>query len=199
MNDLYTIGHSQHQVEKFIELLKMHKINFIIDVRSTPYSKYASMYDRENIINELKAVDISYAYMGKYFGARQEEQSLYTSEGYLNFEKVVEWDIFLKGFDNVIKGLETNRIALMCLEKRPIDCHRAILVANAFYCKGCSVKHILENGKIETHEELNKELLNLYFPERDQLSLFDNRTQKDYLKDAYKLRNKEIGYYLDVR
>ncbi|HKM04994.1 MAG TPA: DUF488 domain-containing protein [Lachnospiraceae bacterium] len=199
MNDLYTIGHSQHPIQKFIGLLKQHNIEFVVDVRSTPYSKYASMYDRENISNELKNANISYAFMGKYFGARQDDKSLYTKEGYLDFQKVAKWDIFEKGMDNVVRGMETKRIALMCLEKKPIDCHRAILVANAFYCKGYSVKHILENGKIETHQELNEELLDLYFPDRNQISFFDNRTDEDYLEDAYKIRNKEIGYHLEER
>ena len=101
--------------------------------------------------------------------------------------------------DNVVRGMETKRIALMCLEKKPIDCHRAILVANAFYCKGYSIKHILENGKIETHQELNEELLDLYYPDRNQISFFENRTDEDYLEDAYKIRNKEIGYHLEER
>lgn len=199
MNDLYTIGHSLHPVKKFLELLKQHDINFVIDVRSTPYSKYASMYDRENISNELKNAGISYAFMGKYFGARQDDMSLYTKDGYLDFQKVTNWDVFGKGMDNVIRGMETNKIALMCLEKKPIDCHRAILVANAFYCKGYSVKHILENGKIQTHQELNEELLDLYYPDRKQISFFDNRTDEEYLEDAYKQRNKEIGYHVEER
>lgn len=199
MNDLYTIGHSLHPVKKFLELLKQHDINFVIDVRSTPYSKYASMYDRENISNELKNASISYAFMGKYFGARQDDMSLYTKDGYLDFQKVTNWDVFGKGMENVIRGMETNKIALMCLEKKPIDCHRAILVANAFYCKGYSVKHILENGKIQTHQELNEELLDLYYPDRKQISFFDNRTDEEYLEDAYKQRNKEIGYHVEER
>lgn len=199
MNDLYTIGHSLHPVKKFLDLLKQHDINFVIDVRSTPYSKYASMYDRESISNELKNASISYAFMGKYFGARQDDMSLYTKDGYLDFQKVANWDVFGKGMDNVIRGMETNKIALMCLEKKPIDCHRAILVANAFYCKGYSVKHILENGKIQTHQELNEELLDLYYPDRKQISFFDNRTDEEYLEDAYKQRNKEIGYHVEER
>lgn len=199
MNDLYTIGHSQHPIQKFISLLKQHNVNFVIDVRSIPYSKYASMYDRENIRNELKSANISYSFMGKYFGARQDDKSLYAKEGYLDFKKVVKWDTFKKGMDNVIRGMETNRIALMCLEKNPIDCHRALLVANAFYHKGYSVKHILENGEIVTHQELNEELINLYFPDRNQMSFFDNRNDEDYLDDAYKIRNKTIGYHIEER
>ena len=199
MNDLYTIGHSTHPIKKFIDLLKLHNINYVIDVRSTPYSKYAQEYDKDNISQILMNNNISYAFMGRYFGARQDNKLLYNNQGYLDFEKVSASDFFNIGLQNVIKGMENNRIALMCLEKKPIDCHRAILVANAFYIQGLSVKHILENGNIETHEELNNELLNLYFPDRNQINLFDNKTDEEYLKNAYKLRNKDIGYHKDER
>lgn len=46
---LYTIGHSQHDVEYFIEMLMKHNINYVLDVRSTPYSKYAEQYNKDNI------------------------------------------------------------------------------------------------------------------------------------------------------
>lgn len=197
MNTIFTIGHSQHPIEHFINLLKKNNINYVIDVRSTPYSKYAQEYDRENIENVLKQNNIKYSFMGKHFGARQEDKTLYTKEGYLDFEKVAKTDKFNAALNNVKKGMENNNIALMCLEKKPIDCHRAILVANAFYKADCNVEHILENGDLESHEQLNLELLDLYFPDRNQISFFDNRSADEYLEDAYKLRNKEIGYHIE--
>lgn len=197
MNTIFTIGHSQHPIEHFIKLLKKNNINYVIDVRSTPYSKYAQEYDRENIENVLKQNNIKYSFMGKHFGARQEDKALYTEEGYLDFEKVVKTDKFNAALNNVKKGMENNNIALMCLEKKPIDCHRAILVGNAFYKADCNVEHILENGDLENHEQLNLELLDLYFPDRNQISFFDNRSADEYLEDAYRLRNKEIGYHIE--
>ena len=194
MNAIYTIGHSQHDMEHFLQMLRLNGIDYVIDVRSTPYSKYAQNYDRENIKNYLAKHNIQYKYMGKFFGARQEDKRLYTEDGYLDFAKVTESGFFRDAVANVMKGMETNRIALMCLEKKPIDCHRAILVANAFALNGCEVKHILEDCSVQTHEELNEELLNLYFPDRNQISLFDTRTDEEKLLEAYQLRNKAIGY-----
>ncbi len=199
LSKIYTIGHSQHKIEHFLQLLKMHNINYVIDVRSTPYSKYAQTYDRENITRELKNHNINYAFMGKYFGARQDNKELYTKEGYLDFEKFSESYLFNTGLQNVIKGTENNKIALMCLEKKPIDCHRAILVANAFYKAGCEVGHILEDGRLESHEDLNSELLNMYFPDRNQISMFVHKTEEEFLKEAYRCRNKDIGYHIEER
>jgi uncharacterized protein (DUF488 family) len=186
-------------VAYFIQLLKKQDINYVIDVRSTPYSKYAQDYNRDNISRKLPMEHINYAYMGNYFGARQENMELYTPEGYLDFDKTVKSENFIKGMKNVMKGMEENRIAMMCMEKKPIDCHRAIMVANAFYRAGCQVKHILDDGSIQTHEQLNEELLDMYFPDRNQMSFFENRTEQEYLQDAYRLRNKEIGYYIAER
>lgn len=194
MNPIFTIGHSQHKLEHFLAMLRCCDINYVIDVRSTPYSKYAQDYDKERIKEFLVEHGIHYVYMGKHFGARQEDRSLYTPEGYLDFKRAANSPHFQEGLENVMKGMENNRIALMCLEKKPIDCHRAILVANAFYQKGCSVSHILEDCTIQRHEELNEELLEMYFPDRNQVSLFDTRTEEEYLSDAYSLRNKQIGY-----
>ncbi len=199
MNTIYTIGHSQHQLEHFLDMLKKNNVNYVIDVRSTPYSKFAQDYDRENIKKYLEDNEIHYTYMGKHFGARQENQSLYTSEGYLDFSKVEESKFFQDAIQNVMKGMETNRIALMCTEKQPIDCHRAILVGNAFFNKGCNVEHILPDGSVQTHGELNEELLDMYFPTRNQLHLFEVHTEEGDLKEAYKMRNKAIGYNISER
>lgn len=200
MGLLYTIGHSQHDFEYFSRLLKKNNINYVLDVRSTPYSKYAETYNRECLNGLLMRKNIIYSYMGKYFGARPGNIELYNEEGYLDFEKVAQSDLFIKGMKNVILGLsQGNNIALMCTEKDPIDCHRAILVARAFTLNGIQVTHILSNGKLQTQKELDKRLLDMYFPDRSQLSIFNYNNildDEELIKLAYKERNREIGYHL---
>jgi len=185
----------------FISLLNKYGIDYLLDVRSIPYSKYAEQYNKENIRRELNSVNIKYSFMGKHFGARPQNIELYNDEGYLDFEKVRESQDFNKGIENVILGLnQGHRIALMCTEKEPIDCHRAILVARAFEMQMIYAKHILSNGKILTQQQLDEQLLQKYFPDRRQLSLFTYEKQiseEEYLAEAYKKRNVEIGYYID--
>ena len=201
MNDLFTIGHSVHPLAYFLELLRKYAVDYVIDVRSIPYSEHASDYNKENIKNFLNDEKIGYAHMGKYFGARQEDSSLYTFDKnkekyYLDFEKVQKSPNFQIGFENILKGREKYKIAFMCSEKNPIDCHRAIMVGNAFFKKGCSVKHILDNGLIKDHSDLNNELLNKYFPNRSQGDFFCQTNEKDLIDQAYQKRNIEIGYTL---
>jgi len=201
LGELFTIGHSQYSTNYFISLLNKYRIDYLLDVRSIPYSKYAEQYNKENISRELNSVNIKYSFMGKYFGARPQNMELYNDEGYLDFERVRRSRDFNKGIENVILGLnQGHRIVLMCTEKEPLDCHRAILVARAFEIRMIYAKHILSNGKILTQHQLNEQLLQKYFPDRKQLSLFTYEKQiseEEYLVEAYKKRNSEIRYYID--
>ena len=201
MGKLYTIGHSQHDINYFISMLKRYNVNYVLDVRSIPYSKYAEQYNRENFEKSIQDEGLKYFFMGKFFGARPNEKELYCDEGYLDFERVRKSNRFIKGFDNVMLGLERgNNIALMCSEKDPIDCHRAIMVARAFDLAGTEVSHIMEDGNLQKQNTLNERLLNKYFPERNQINFWDflnNDETPDYLGEAYRLRNKEIGYRLE--
>ncbi len=203
MDKLYTIGHSQHKMQEFYELLKLHGVDYVLDVRSTPYSKYAEQFNRNVIENELPKLGIQYSFMGDYFGARPTDQNLYSSKGYLDFEKVRANTKFNKGIDNVLRGMSSgHKVALMCTEKDPFDCHRAILVSRAFELKGIIANHILSNGELQSQIELDKRLLETYYPDRNQLTLFDYdrlRNEEEYLHAAYVNRNKEIGYYIEEK
>lgn len=141
--------------------------------------------------------------MGSYFGARPKRTDLYCDEGYLDFERVRKSSQFLKGFNNVVLGLKNgNNIVLMCTEKDPFDCHRAIMVARAFDLSGIEINHILADGKVQSQSILNERLLNKYYPDRNQMTFFDyinNEKDIDYLSMAYRLRNKEIGYHLESK
>lgn len=200
MGLLYTIGHSRYEFDYFGDLLEKYEINYLLDVRSTPYSKYAETYNKEQLSSLLFSRGIKYSFMGKFFGARPNNIELYNREGYLDFGKTSHSDLFLEGMENVKLGLKKgNNIVLMCTEKDPIDCHRAIMVARAFSLDGVEVQHILSNGKLQTQQELDERLLDRYFPDRAQLSLFNYNqviSDEEKIELAYKERNKEIGYYL---
>lgn len=196
---LYTIGHTNHSHEEFLKLLKQHSITYLLDVRSTPYSQYTCQFNKDVISEALVANGIKYYYMGKFFGARPDDKSLYTSDNYLDFEKMRSSELFKKGLDNVMKGLdEGNNIVLMCTEKDPMDCHRAIMVSRGFALKGIEVNHILPDGKLQSQKELDERLLNLYYSDRNQISFLSNISEipeEDLLVEAYKKRNAEIGYH----
>ncbi len=191
---VYTVGHSNHPIEEFLKLLVKHNINCVCDVRSMPYSRFTEQYNRENIKEYLSEHNIKYLFFGEEFGARREEKSLLT-DGMVDFEKVAKNEKFIKGINRIEKGLEKGyRIALMCTEKEPIECHRTILVSRNLYLKGMVILHILSDGTAVYHEKIEEELVEKYFPNRNQLSIFDMNESIDYLKEAYKNANSDIGY-----
>ena len=203
MGNLYTIGHSRHEIDDFLELLRQHGVDFVLDVRSTPYSKYADQFNREPLEWALQNAGLEYHFMGTYFGARPDDKSLYCDEGYLDFARVRKSPRFLAGVNSVRKGLEMGRnIALMCAEQDPFDCHRAIMVSRAFELAGIEVNHILKDGNLQSQAKLNERLLDKYYPNIAQVSFFDATDRKEdweYLEMAYQQRNREIGYRPDSR
>lgn len=203
MGFLYTIGHSHHEPDYFLRLLRKYDINYVLDVRSTPYSKFAPQFNAETINAFLSKRNINYVQMGNFFGARPKDLELYTPEGYLDFNKTRNTVDFKKAVNNVLLGMNKgNNIALMCTEKNPIECHRTILVSKAFYDLNIPVKHILSNGTLRTQDSINEELLDMYFPERNQLNLFnfqnDSPNEKDLIEKSYYLRNRDIGYHINT-
>ena len=198
---LYTIGHTNHSHDEFLELLRKYEITYLLDVRSTPFSQFTSQFNKDIISRFLEANGVKYFHMGKYFGARPEDKSLYTEENYLDFEKMRSSDLFRRGMNNVIQGLEEGKnIALMCTEKDPFDCHRAIMVARGFELQGIDANHILPDGTIQSQKELNERLLEKYYSDRNQISFISNiseLSEEELLIDAYRKRNREIGYHND--
>lgn len=198
---LYTIGHSNHNVEQFIELLKKNGVDVVVDVRSTPYSQYATQFNINEIRRTLKEHGLVYIHMGEEFGARREDRSLYDKDGKLDFELTKKSDAFKKGVRRIEDGLEKGfHIAFMCSEKHPEDCHRCILVGKAFYDMGYTILNILEDGSTMSQEEIGELLLQKYFPNRNQVSIFtldDPISEEEYLEKAYRRREKDIAYSMN--
>lgn len=202
MQKLYTIGHSVHTVERFVDLLNKYDINCLIDVRSTPYSRFTPQYNISEIKKILQNDQKQYIFMGEEFGARRPDLTLYDSSGVLDFNKVIKSSLFQSGVKRVKTGLDKGfNIAFMCTEKDPIDCHRSILVGRAFDDEKFDVSNIHEDGSAETQEELIERLLNHYFPNRNQANIFDflegEKKKEDLVREAYILRNKDIAYKLE--
>lgn len=199
IDTLYSIGYSGFQIKDFIDVLKSKGIVLVVDVRSAPYSQYFSDYNKETLEQRLKKVDIYYRNYAKEFGARQEAKEYYSRAGYLDFELFAKSTPFLSGIDKLKISMEKGyTFALMCAEKDPITCHRAILVSRAFYSAGYKVVHLLPNNTIMAQEDIENRLLKKYFPNRDQLSLLDkNLSAQEYICEAYKKQNATIGYSIE--
>ncbi len=199
MKQIYTIGYTSFQINDFIETLIKYKITCLIDVRSTPYSQHYSDYNKDTLEITLKNKEIIYRNYAHEFGARQENTIFYANGGYLDFNKFTSSNQFLEGVKKVTKGIEKGyKFALMCAEKDPINCHRSIMLGKGFKELGYNVDHIKANGQVETQCEIEIRLLDMYFKDRLQLSLFSASSDEDsLLNECYRKRNIDIGFNLE--
>jgi uncharacterized protein (DUF488 family) len=193
---IYTVGHSTHQLDFFLELIKAVEINCIVDVRSVPASAYNPQYNQDSFKNFLKCNHITYLHFAEEFGARQTDVDLLDNEGKLDFEKFRKTRMFNLGMERIWQGVDKGfRIALMCSESEPMDCHRFSMVSIGLENDGFEVKHILKDRSIKTNLDLEKELLKKYEKRISQSNLFEpDITIEMQLKEALRLKNKEIGF-----
>ena len=193
MKEIYTVGHSIYEADDFIQLLKDNSINTIVDVRSTPYSKFASQYNKESLHQHLKQNGICYIFMGDMLGARYEDKDLLFENGSVDFKKVQETKIFQDGIARLDKGITKGyNISLMCSEKEAFDCHRFGLISEFISnnLTDINIKHIYPD-KILSQKDLENLLIKKYHKKIDYLGL---ETDKTPLEQAYILRNKDIAY-----
>jgi len=193
----FTIGHSTHEIDGFINLLRLNGIEWLVDVRSIPYSQHNPQYNKENLKAALDKGHISYVHMGNLLGARYNNPTLYFDDKEMvDFKKVRESTSFKHGIDKIVNGVSMGfNICLMCSEKDPFDCHRFVLISYALGKKGVTVKHILENGNVITNQVLEERLLSKYKIEYGKPTFFEaGKTREEAIEEGYEKRNRDIGY-----
>jgi uncharacterized protein (DUF488 family) len=193
---IYTIGYTAFSSEAFIEQLVMRNITCLVDVRSNPNSAYYTEYNHDVLSTSLKRNGIYYRNYAREFGARQTNPKYFTAGGYLDFDKFGESIEFRDGVEKINKGMSKGYIfALMCAEKDPINCHRSIMVAKTLISMDFEVKHILSGGSEETQQDIEEQLVNKWFKNKDQISIFEPiKSYHELLIEAYRLQNEEIGF-----
>lgn len=166
---ILTIGHSNHPIERFIALVQGAGVSAIADVRSFPVSRYAPQFNKDALAKSLEEKAIAYLYCGKELGGRARERPSTPAS-------------FNEGLDRVIAESTRHRIALMCAERDPLDCHR-LLLARALVERGIAVGHILASGEIASQHAIEDRLL-----AREGLAGDDLFSREARLLDAYRAR-----------
>jgi uncharacterized protein (DUF488 family) len=189
MRTLHTIGHSTHTIERFTELLSMHSISAIADVRSSPYSRYNPQFNREPLQNVLRRAGIEYEFLGRELGARTTAAECYV-DGKVKFDRLARTDLFRAGLDQLRGGIDSLNICLLCAEKDPIFCHRMILVCRAVRADGVRIRHILEDGGIEENSESEMRLRQEHHIAQSDLFA----TDEELVEKAYDLQGEKIAY-----
>ena len=154
---IYTIGHSNHSPEDFVALLRRHEIGMVVDVRSSPYSRYASQFNSDALNAILTRAGIKHVFMGHQLGGRPEGAEFYDRDGYVLYARVASRPIFQEGIAQVLGLAATCRLAMMCGEEDPTECHRRLLLARVLAERGATVKHMRADGRLQTEQELAAE------------------------------------------
>lgn len=186
---ILTIGHSTHSIEHFVDLLRAHDVSAVADVRSAPFSRYAPQFNKEPLKEALNRARIAYVFLGKELGARSSDRSCYV-DGRVQYSRLAKTQLFKSGVDRLLRGADERRIAIMCTEKDPLDCHRTLLVTRAIVDAGATVDHVLADGRLESNNDAMTRLLDKQG--LGQPDLF--RTADELLEEALRIQEHEIAY-----
>jgi uncharacterized protein (DUF488 family) len=189
--NIFSIGHSNHPIERFLQLLQQHGITAVADVRSTPYSRRNPQFNTKQLAAALDGRGIAYVFLGRELGARSEDPACYES-GQVQYGRLAKTPVFKQGIDRVLSGAMRFRLALMCAEKEPLDCHRTLLVSRALEARGAGITHILADGNIEANHDTMLRLVSKLGLAKDDF--FTDQAQ--LIDQACALRERKIAFQL---
>lgn len=155
---VFTIGHSNQTTEEFLELLRQHQIDVVVDVRSSPFSRFVPQFNKRELQAVVREAGFQYVYLGRELGGRPDSDSdLIDEEGHAIYGLIAETDEFLTGIRRLREGISRYRVAMMCSEEDPTDCHRRLLISRVLILDhGIDVRHIRGDGRIDSEDSLSK-------------------------------------------
>lgn len=155
---IFSIGYGSHSQAMILDQLKGADISYVIDVRSSPFSRYQPDFSKEPLSQSLYEIGIKYVFMGDLLGGRPKDHDCYT-DGHVDYRKTRSKDFFLRGIERLktahSKGL---RVCLLCSEGQPSQCHRSKLIGEALMDHKIDVAHILPDGSLKSQADVISEL-----------------------------------------
>lgn len=156
MKPIRTIGHSNHPIARFVELLKAGGVERLVDVRSTPWSRRHPQFGRDRLARSLAEAGIDYVHEGAALGGKPPADRSGAGSSY---DQLAARPDFKAGLDRVIEGARDTALCLMCAEKEPLDCHRTVLIARRLAERGVAVEHLLADGSRRPHHAVEEMVL----------------------------------------
>jgi uncharacterized protein (DUF488 family) len=178
MKPIKTIGHSNHPIERFVDLLKAGGVALLVDVRSMPYSRRFPQFGKERLAKSLAAAGIGYVHEGAALGGKPESGG--------DYDALAARPAFKEALGRLIERAEETTPCLMCAEKEPLDCHRTVLVSRRLAERGVSIDHLLADGGTRPHRDVEDALL----AKNAGPDLFDDRTAQ--LARAWSARERAM-------
>ncbi|MBW6536458.1 MAG: DUF488 domain-containing protein [Mariniphaga sp.] len=159
VSTIYSIGHGNKKTVDFIRELKAFEISYLLDIRSKPYSKWNPAFNKAELENSLKGNGIAYVFLGDQLGGLPSDTSCYDSEGKVVYDLIKEKDFFKEGLKRLVRANEKKiKLAIMCSETHPGECHRSKLVGQELLKAGISLNHIVSDKLVKSQETVMTEL-----------------------------------------
>ena len=191
---ILTIGHSNHTLAMFLQLLSTHYVTALADVRSAPYSRFCPQFNREQLAESLLNSGIKYVYLGSELGGRSGDPSCY-EHGRICYDRLARTPGFHKSLNRLVRGAGEYLIAMMCSEKEPLHCHRTLLIGHELdKMSGVDIAHILPDGRLEPHMDTMNRLL-AKFKHLSKDDFF--RSRDDRISEAIAFQTERIGHTND--
>ena len=186
---LFTIGHSSHSYERFLELLRQHGVNFVLDVRSVPHSGRSPQFGQSRLRETLRTDAIRYRHAGNILGGRPADRQFYQDDQ-VQYGRIAASEEFLKALARVRSAARTHRVALVCAEGDPLTCHRFLLLARYLRSPGLEIVHILPDGRGEPHSETELRLMRQTGLQQSDLFVQNPKA----LEEAYEIQSRRVAF-----
>jgi uncharacterized protein (DUF488 family) len=198
---IFSVGHSNHEWDHFLALLHGAAVRAVADVRSSPYSKRWPQYNKNPLEDSLWANGFVYVYLGDLLGGRPASRDLYDAEGRADYEKIRTTPVFQRGMERLLLGAERYRVAMLCGEEDPLDCHRGLMITPALIERGIWPHHLRRDGSLEATPAMERRLLKeTKLEERLEADLFTPAPSESEVRavmaEAYRLMARKKAFQL---
>lgn len=192
MTTAYTLGHSNRSVDELVAVLTSAGINVVCDVRSHPFSRMAPQFNKDALKKSLNGARIRYLFLGKELGGRPTDPALYDKDGRASYSCMALNPMFGEGVERVLSGLAKGYVpALLCSEKDPMQCHRALLIGRELERRGVRVVHLHDSARTETQQILENRLIKHLHLHPD---LLHGETPASLVERAYEVQAGRVAY-----
>jgi len=152
---LYSIGYGTRSEEDFVALLQRYRVQYLVDVRSRPYSRYRPMFSKNALQAIINGAQMRYVFLGHALGGMPDDPACRDADGRVDYARVQQQPWFIEALDRLIAGMNDGHcMALMCAEADPERCHRTRLIGQALADRGVSLMHIDRDGELVAQQQV---------------------------------------------
>jgi uncharacterized protein (DUF488 family) len=159
LKPVFTLGHSNLDLDVFLGMLHDQRVELLIDVRSRPQSGRFPQFSQPGFQAAMEAASVAYLFMGEELGGRPDDPDVYMGDGVVDYRRRRKSYAFRSGIERVLSEAGSRSVALLCAEEDPLECHRFLMICPELVLAGVSPIHIRKGSRLESQEDAENRLL----------------------------------------